>query len=164
MNPDEKINPFIAFMKFLDGEREAVAHVVEAQARRKNNEQRRNERRKQHAYYGSKRGSSKYHKCAYPSHRKDTINHTTVECKEFLKLPISGKNGRYELLKQIDACFGNHRRQDCPRKEPCLCGSNQHHQLLCEQKNHKEKERKERKSCFIRQFPIPLPSERLREQ
>ena len=98
--------------------------------------------------YASKRGSTKYPKCAYPSHRKDTINHTTAECKEFHKLPISGKNGKYELLKQIDTCFkcfGNHRRQDCPKKESCTCGSSQHHQLLCERKYPKETAQEERK-------------------
>ena len=59
-----------------------------------------------------------------------------------------GKNGKYELFKQIDACFkcfGNHRRQDCPKKESCTCGSNQHHQLLCERKDPKERAQEERK-------------------
>ncbi len=36
MDPSEKINPFIAFMEFLDGEREAVARTAEAQAKQKN--------------------------------------------------------------------------------------------------------------------------------
>ena len=105
MNPHEKVSPFVAFMKFLDDEREAVSRVAEAQVRRKSNEQRRNERRRQHGYHVNKLGSRKYHKCAYPSHRKDAINHTTVECKEFQKLPVGGKNRKYELLKQIDACL-----------------------------------------------------------
>ncbi|CAB4007150.1 Hypothetical predicted protein [Paramuricea clavata] len=72
---------------------------------------------------------------------KDSISHTTSECKEFQKLPVSGKEGKYELLKQIDACFkcfGNHRRLDCPKKVPCPCGSGQHHQLLCESKRPEE--------------------------
>ena len=148
MDPSEKINPFIAFMEFLDGEREAVARIAEAQARQKNNEQRRNERRRRHGYHADKRSSSKYHKCAFPSHRKDAINHTTVECKEFQKLPIGGKNGKYELLKQIDACFkcfGNHRRKDCPKKESCVCGSKEHHQLLCERKDPKQTPEEEKK-------------------
>ena len=148
MDPSAKVNPFVAFMKYLDGEREAVARLTEVEAKRKNNEHHRNERRRQQVLYASKRGSTKYHKCAYPSHRKDTINHTTAECKEFLKLPFSGKNGKYELLKQIDACFkcfGNHRRQDCPKKELCTCGSNQHHQLLCERKDPKETAQEEKK-------------------
>jgi hypothetical protein len=148
MNPSEKLNPFIEFMKFLDGEREAIARIAEAQARRKTNEQRRNERRRQHGYFANKRGSSKYYKCAYPSHRKDAINHTTAECKEFQKLPVGGKNGKYELLKQVDACFkcfGNHRRQDCPKKELCACGSREHHQLLCERKDLQPPPQQEKK-------------------
>ena len=141
MSPHEKVSPFVAFMKFLDGEREAVSRVAEAQVRRKSNDQRRNERRRQHGYHVNKQGSSKYHKCAYPSHRKDAINHTTAECKEFQKLPTGGKNGKYELLKQTDACFkcfGNHRRSQCPKTDLCACGSNQHHRLLCDRKDPKE--------------------------
>ena len=132
MDSSAKVNPFVAFMKYLDGEGEAVARLAEVQAKRKNNEHHRNERRRQQVLYATKRGSTKYHKCAYPSYRKDTINHTTAECKECLKTSSRGKNGKYELLKQIDACFkcfGNHRRQDCPKKESCTCRSNQHHQL-----------------------------------
>ena len=85
MEPSAKVNPFVAFMKYLDGEREAVARLAEVQAKRKSNEHHRNERRRQQVLYATKRGSTKYHKCAYPSHRKDTINHTTAECKECLK-------------------------------------------------------------------------------
>ena len=74
---------------------------------------------------------------------KDNINHTTSECKEFQKLPVSGKQGRYEVLKQVNACFkcfGNHEKQDCPGKDPCpTCGSQLHHVLLCKEKSPKEK-------------------------
>ena len=141
MSPYEKVSPFNAFMKFLDGEREAVARVAEAQVKRKNNDQRINERRRQYAYHVKKQASSKYYKCAYPAHRKDAITHTTAECKEFQKLPVGGKNGKYKLLKQINACFrcfGNHRRSDCPKTDLCACGSQQHHRLLCEQKDPEE--------------------------
>ena len=52
---------------------------------------------------------------------------------------MSGKQGRYELLKQVNACFkcfGNYKRQDCPKTYPCSsCGSKSHHQLLCKTKN-----------------------------
>lgn len=51
------------------------------------------------------------------------------------KLPISGKGGRFELLKQMNACFvfcGNNAQQQWPNKKPySLCGSEKHHVLLC---------------------------------
>ena len=79
MDPSANVNPFLAFSKYLDGEREAVGRLAEVQAKRKNNEHHRNERRRQQVLHASKRGTTKYHKCAYPTHRKDTINHTTAE-------------------------------------------------------------------------------------
>ena len=55
-----------------------------------------------------------------------------------VKLPISGKEGKYELLKQVNACFkgfGDHKKQNCSKKVPCpSCGSNLHHPLLCVRK------------------------------
>ena len=94
-----------------------------------------------HTSTGSR--GTKFYKCAYPEHRKDKINHTTSECKEFQKLPVSGKQGRYEVLKQVNACFkcfGNHKKQDCPKKDPCpTCGSQSHHVLLCRGNDPKEK-------------------------
>ena len=63
------------------------------------------------------------------------MNHTTEQCKEFKKLPVSGKKGRYELIKQVNTCFkcfGNHRKQNCLNKETrSASGSNQHHTHLC---------------------------------
>ena len=97
MSSTEKMHPFIPFMKFLEGEREAVARIAEVQPRRK-------KRNSFHAKnQGWNQGTKKYCKCAYPSHRKDVISHTTEECKEFHKLPVKEK---YELLKQVNACFG----------------------------------------------------------
>ena len=61
MSPYEKVSLFNAFMKFLDGEREAVARVAEAQVKRKNNDQRINERRRQYGYHVKKQASSKYY-------------------------------------------------------------------------------------------------------
>ena len=114
-----KANPFVAFMKYLDSEREDVAGIAEVQVKRNNSEHHRNERRRRQAFHANKPGLKKYLKYAYPSHRRDTINHTTAECKEFLKLPITGTNGKYD--------FGNHKRQNCPGKVPChCCGSNLH--------------------------------------
>ena len=79
-----------------------------------------------------------YHKCAFPTHRKEAIKHTTEQCKEFTKLPVSGKEGKYELLKEVNACFicfGNHKKQNCPKRVPCSsCGSSQHYPLLCVRK------------------------------
>ena len=139
LTASEKIHPFIPFMHFLEGEREAVSRMAEYQPKLRRNELPKYDRRKQqvqgyHARLG-KQSSKKYYKCAYPSHRKDSISHITSECKEFQKLPVGGKEGKYELLKQIDACFkcfGNHRKLNCPKKHPCSsCGSDQHHSLLC---------------------------------
>ena len=100
MSSTDKVHPFIPFMKFLEGEREAVVRMTEIQPRR----------RKRNPFHAKSQGSKKFYKCAYPSHRKDVINHTTGECKEFHKLPVGEK---YELLKQVNACFrcfGNHQR------------------------------------------------------
>ena len=133
MSSTEKVHPFIPFMKFLEGEREAVARIAEIQPRRK-------KRNSFHAKnQGWNQGTKKYYKCAYPSHRKDVISHTTEECKEFHKLPVKEK---YELLKQVNACFrcfGNHQRRDCLKKDHCSCGNSQHHQLLCEHKRPEKK-------------------------
>ena len=136
MSSTEKVHPFVPFMKFLEGEREAVARMAEAQPRRK----------KRNTFHAKNQGTKKYYKCAYPSHRKYVINHTTEECKEFHKLSVKEK---YELLKQANACFrcfGNHRRRDCSKKDHCPCGNSQHHQSLCEQKRPEKKEGDEDKT------------------
>ena len=104
MSSTEKVHPFVPFMEFLEDEREAVARMGEVQPRRK-------KRNTFHAEnQGSNQGTKKYYKCVYHSNRKDVINHTTEECKEFHKLSVKEK---YELLKQVNAhfhCFGNHGR------------------------------------------------------
>ena len=92
---------------------------------------------KKTSYYVGKQSPQKYYKCAFPAHRKDNINHTTEECKEFQKLPISGKNGKYQLLKEVNACykcFGNHLRQNYPSNVRCNCDSIHHHKMLCDAK------------------------------
>ena len=86
------------------------------------------------------------YKCAFPSRQKDNINHTMEECKEFQKLPISGKNGRYQLLKEVNPCykcFGNHLRQNCPSKERCNCDSGHHNKMLCKAKARSENSNQE---------------------
>ena len=126
--PAEKIRPFVSFMKFLDAEREAISRMAENQPKA---------RFKKTSYYVVKQSPKKYYKCTFPAHRKDNINHTTEECKEFQKLPISGKNGKYQLLKEINACykcFGNHLRRNCPSNVRCNCNSTHHHKMLCDAK------------------------------
>ncbi|CAB4032908.1 Hypothetical predicted protein, partial [Paramuricea clavata] len=132
----EKLQPFTPLMKFLDRERSVVARLAENQhSKKRGNDNARGYSKTYHVERGAKHGQRTYYKCAFPTHRKDTINHTTEQCKEFQKLSISGKDGRYELLKQVNACFkcfGNHRKLNCPKKLPCSsCGSDQHHSLLC---------------------------------
>ena len=78
MSSTEKVHPFIPFMKFLEGEREAVVRIAEVQPRRK----------KRNSFFTKNQGSKKYYKCAFPSHRRDIINHTTEQCKEFHKLLV----------------------------------------------------------------------------
>ena len=83
-------------------------------------------------HFGTGTGQDKkrYYPCTF--HRRDIIKYTKSDCKEFQKLPISGEGGRFELLKQMNACFGNHPQQKCPNRKPCsLCGSEKHHVLLC---------------------------------
>ena len=134
LSPDDKLQPFKFFMTFLERERSVVARLAENQQPKK--------RERWSGYSNHVEGGNKsqwgYYKCAFPTHRKDTIKHTTEQCKEFNKLPISGKEEKYELLKQVNACFkcfGNHKKQNCSKKVPCLsCGSNQHHPLLCVRK------------------------------
>ena len=132
----EKLQPFTPLMKFLERERSVVARLAENQhSKKRGNDNARGYSKTYHVERGAKHGQRTYYKCAFPTHRKDTINHTTEQCKEFQKLSISGKDGRYELLKQVNACFkcfGNHRKLNCPKKRPCSsCGSDQHHSLLC---------------------------------
>ena len=123
LSPGDKLQPFKFFMTFLERERSVVARLAENQQPRK--------RERWSGYSNHVEGGNKsqrgYYKCAFPTHRKDTIKHTTEQCKEFNKLPISGKEGKYELLKQVNACFkcfGNHKKQNCSKKVPCpSCGS-----------------------------------------
>lgn len=140
MSQTEKIQPFKPFMKFLEREREAVAQLAEYQPRRKRMPEM-GERSKGLTHHGMGAGQVKrYYHCAF--HRKDTIKHTTSDCKEFQKLPINGEGGKFELLKQMNACFicfGDHPQQKCPNKKPCsLCGGDKHHFLLCKTGNRKE--------------------------
>lgn len=78
----EKVHPFVYFMQFLKREREAVARIAEVvQSKRKSRLQ---------TFHGNRSEPKKYYKCAYPTHQKDTINHTTEQCKELQKLSIGG--------------------------------------------------------------------------
>lgn len=137
MSQIERLQPFKPFMKFLEREREAVGRLAEHQpTRRKLFEGTKlGDRGKGATHFGTGTGQDKkqYYPCAF--HRRDTITHSTSDCKEFQKLPISGEGGRFELLKQMNACFvcfGNHPQQKCPNKKPCfLWGSEKHHVLLC---------------------------------
>ncbi len=121
-------------MTFLEKEQAVVASLAENQVPKKRGD--RWAGSSHHAERGNK--PQVYHKCAFPTQRKDTIKHTTEKCKEFQKLLVSGKDGKYELLKQVNTCFicfGNHKKQDCPNKVSCSsCGSSQHHLLLCVQR------------------------------
>lgn len=144
MNQTEKIQPFKSFMKFLEREREAVARLAEYQPRRRRTLEvpKTGDRGKGLTHHGTGTGQDKrqFYQCAF--HRRDTIKHKTSDCKEFQKLPISGEGGKFELLKQVNACFvcfGNHPQQKCPNKKPCsLCGSEKHHFLLCKSGKKKE--------------------------
>ena len=95
MNPNEKVHPIVFFMKFLDGEREAVARIAEVRTKRKNNDYRKNDRRRVQGFHASnsKYGSNKYHKCAYPLHRKDTMSHSTADCKSSRNYLSAAKMG-----------------------------------------------------------------------
>ena len=142
MSVTQKIQPFKPFMKFLEREREAVARLAEHQSRRRrvpDQPKVTEHRSKGSAFYGSSQDVKKFYHCAF--HRKDTIKHTTGNCKEFQKLSIVKK---YEVLKQVRACFicfGDHMKQRCPNKKSCsLCGNEGHHPLLC-QSTTEEKEK-----------------------
>ncbi len=106
MSSGEKVYPFPYFMKFLEREREAVAHLPENQPAKKRFQRHEKGRVKGHNYqtHAATQGG-KFYKGAYPAHRKDNINHTTSECNELKKMAVSGKQGRYELLKEVNACL-----------------------------------------------------------
>ena len=142
---EEKIQPFHAFMEFLDRERGAVARLAENQTKRKKNTEvplKAVERGRSltHHNTGTSQTKKQYFQCAY--HKKENIKHKTSDCKEFQKLPIDGKGGKYEHLRQVNACFicfGNHARKNCPNKQPCeRCGKEDHHILLCKSESQKE--------------------------
>ena len=144
MSQAEKIQPFQPFMKFLERERDAVARLAENQPRPKRTPWASKEsdhgKSLTHHGTGTSQDRKQYYHCAF--HRKDTIKHMTSDCKEFRKLPISGEGGKYELLKQMNACFicfGHHRREKCPNEKTCsYCGSEGHHFLLCKSEREKE--------------------------
>ena len=132
------------FMKFLEREREAVAGLAEYQPRRRRTLEvpRTGDRGKGMTHHGIRTGQDKrqFYQCAF--HRGDAIKHKTSDCKEFRKLPISGEGGKFELLKQVNACFvcfGNHPQRKGLNKRPCsLCGSEKHHFLLCKPGKRRE--------------------------
>ena len=120
------INKYIGKKKKKKREREAVARLAEHQPRRRKlfEGTKSGDRGKGTTHFGTGTGQDKkqFYPCAF--HRRDTIKHTTRDCKEFQKLPISGEGGRFELLKQMNACFvyfGNQPQQKCPNKKPCSC-------------------------------------------
>ena len=124
MGQIEKLQPFKPFMKFLEREREAAARLAEHQPRRRKlfEGTKLGDPGKGATHFGTRTGQDKkqHYPCAF--HRRDTIKHTTSDCKEFQKLPISGEGGWFELLKQMNACFvcfGNHPQQKCPNKKTC---------------------------------------------
>ena len=144
MSQIEKLQPFKPFMKFLERERKAVARLAQYQPRRRRTLEvpKNGDRGKglTHHGTGTGQGQKQFYQCAF--HKRDTVKHKTSDCKEFQKLPISGEGGKFELLKQVNACFvcfGNHPQQKCPSKKPCsLCGSEKHHFLLCKSGEKKE--------------------------
>ena len=144
MDQAEKIQPFRPFVKYLEREREAVARLAEYQPRRRRTIEvpKTGDRMKGLTHHGTGTGQDRrlFYQCAF--HRRDTIKHKTIDCKEFQKLPISGEGGKFELLKQVNACFvcfGNHPQQKCPNRKPCSsCGSEKHHFLLCKSGKNRE--------------------------
>ena len=143
-NQAGKIQPFRPFMKFLEREREAVARLAEYQPRRRRMLEflKTGDRGKGLTHHGTGTGQDRrqFYQCAF--HGRDTIKHKTSDCKEFQKLPISGKGVKFERLKQVNdcfVCFGNHPQQKCPNKRPCsLCGCEKHHFLLCKSGKKRE--------------------------
>ena len=126
MSQIEKLQPFKPFMKFLEREREAVARLAEYQPRRRRTFEvlKNGDRGKglTHHGTGTSQGQKQFYQCAF--HKRDTVKHKTSDCKEFQKLPISGEGGKFELLKQVNACFvcfGNHPQQKCPSKNHVHC-------------------------------------------
>ena len=144
MDQAEKIQPFRPFMKYLERERGAVARLAEYQPRRRRTIEvpKTGDRVKGQTHHGAGTGQDRRQFCQCAFHRRDTIKHKTIDCKEFQKLPISGEGGKFELLKQVNACFvcfGNHPQQKCPNRKPCsLCGRDKHHFLLCKSGEKRE--------------------------
>ena len=107
MSQIENLQPFKPFMKFLERERETVARLAEHQPRRRKLFQgtKFRDRGKGATHFETGAGQDKKQYCPCAFHRRDTIIHTTSDCKEFQKLPISEEGGWFELLKQMNACF-----------------------------------------------------------
>ena len=139
MSPTEKVQPFTPFMKFLERERAAVTRLAENQPKPKAKPEtsKTGDREKWQSHHSDSSSNNatqqrKRYRCVHPKHRRDTINHSTSECKEFQKLPI---NARFDLLEEVYACFicfAYHRKENCPNRKPCsLCGRKDHNYLLC---------------------------------
>ena len=138
----ERMRPFVPFMTYLDGERAAVMRMAETQPKRKDDYNHRGQdegrrgfsvqQARGQSHHSEGNGQTKFYNCAFQAHRRSNIQHATVECKEFLRLP---RNEQYEALKQVGACFrcfGNHRRSRCPVSKACsVCEKQGHHPLLC---------------------------------
>ena len=87
MSELEKIQPFKSFMRFLEREREAVSRLAENQPKKKripDPPRGSDHRSKSSTNHGSSQNTRQFYQCAV--HRKDSIKHSTSECKEFEKL------------------------------------------------------------------------------
>ena len=145
LTPLEKIKPMPKFMSFLRRERNAVSRLAEAQKQKPKFQVQKSEPWKgvsnqraraqvNHAESSMGKTPKKFYSCAVPAHRREDIKHNTETCREFLKLPIKGKGGRVDVLKDVNACFycfGNHKRGRCPKKADCTKCNKGHHVLIC---------------------------------
>ena len=93
MSPYEKVSPFNAFMKFLDGEREAVARVAEVQVKRKNNDQRINERRRQYGYHVTKQASSSITSALIPRIERTLLLTLQRNARNFRNYLLAARTG-----------------------------------------------------------------------
>jgi hypothetical protein len=96
-------------MKFLERERSVVARLAENQhSKKRGNDNARGYSKTYHVERGAKHGQRTYYKCAFPTHRKDTIIIGS------LTAPKSSHVPHVEVTNIIPCCASHQSSQKIP--------------------------------------------------
>ena len=132
----EKLSPFKAFVKFLRGERAAIARLSESfptkRSTRFKPEKFRSDKASTHVGQGTDQSKPKNNaSCVVHGN-----GHLTADCRNFKGMTVSQRYDALRKDKRCFKCFEQHPRDKCPKRD-CECGKS-HHKLLCTRKPESE--------------------------